>query len=400
MRKKSCGRRVPLMAMVWEWMCPVTVTLTTSMAVNSTKCLIMNWRLHKDNCIAGEVNSAPAERPNANVGVLENSYEEEENINTSPLYLELHPEGTTNFRSPIKASQDPTKETLVHRTVWMRYLQDEVEKSRKEISILKSERDLWKNRANLTREIYQSIKKQSEDQLFVLKTEKESILNAEKQACNVIHSLHERIKLLQIEVQERISEKRRLEEHTQMVESECAKLKKELQEEHKRAQWFTVESNRNHEIAQIAMREAEAVRRELQGEREHVQRLKENFLRDFRFAESRAAVAEVLTGFSIILLVGSKVCLRVGKRRGKEGRDRLTGSASLLYICECSSLLVAPVVTDSLGRPAMACTICLTNEKDLAFGCGHMTCRDCGLKLTKCPICREQITSHIRLFPG
>lgn len=28
------------------------------------------------------------------------------------------------------------------------------------------------------------------------------------------------------------------------------------------------------------------------------------------------------------------------------------------------------------------------------------TCRDCGSKLSKCPLCREEITSHIRLFPG
>lgn len=28
------------------------------------------------------------------------------------------------------------------------------------------------------------------------------------------------------------------------------------------------------------------------------------------------------------------------------------------------------------------------------------TCRDCGSKLSKCPICREQITNHIKLFTG
>ncbi|KAK7324001.1 hypothetical protein VNO77_27506 [Canavalia gladiata] len=46
------------------------------------------------------------------------------------------------------------------------------------------------------------------------------------------------------------------------------------------------------------------------------------------------------------------------------------------------------------------CPICLCNAKDMAFGCGHMTCRDCGLRLTNCPICRERITSRLRVYSG
>ncbi|KAK7835817.1 e3 ubiquitin-protein ligase rglg4 [Quercus suber] len=53
--------------------------------------------------------------------------------------------------------------------------------------------------------------------------------------------------------------------------------------------------------------------------------------------------------------------------------------------CETSSRLVCP--------------ICLTNAKELAFGCGHLTCRDCGSELTICPICRESITSSQRVCP-
>ncbi|GLT81318.1 hypothetical protein SLA2020_527090 [Shorea laevis] len=44
------------------------------------------------------------------------------------------------------------------------------------------------------------------------------------------------------------------------------------------------------------------------------------------------------------------------------------------------------------------CPICLTNAKDLAFSCGHMTCRDCGSKVEYCPICRQRITSRLRVF--
>lgn len=44
------------------------------------------------------------------------------------------------------------------------------------------------------------------------------------------------------------------------------------------------------------------------------------------------------------------------------------------------------------------CPICLSNGKDLAFGCGHMTCRDCGSRLSNCPICRLPITNRLRLY--
>lgn len=46
------------------------------------------------------------------------------------------------------------------------------------------------------------------------------------------------------------------------------------------------------------------------------------------------------------------------------------------------------------------CPICLTNNKDMAFNCGHMTCRECGTQVSNCPICRQQISSRIRLYTG
>ncbi|KAJ0976851.1 hypothetical protein J5N97_012325 [Dioscorea zingiberensis] len=44
------------------------------------------------------------------------------------------------------------------------------------------------------------------------------------------------------------------------------------------------------------------------------------------------------------------------------------------------------------------CAICLTNQKDMAFGCGHLTCKECGATLSTCPICRAPITVRIRLY--
>ncbi|XVE86502.1 hypothetical protein DITRI_Ditri18aG0038700 [Diplodiscus trichospermus] len=44
------------------------------------------------------------------------------------------------------------------------------------------------------------------------------------------------------------------------------------------------------------------------------------------------------------------------------------------------------------------CPICLTNPKDMAFGCGHTTCKDCGATISSCPMCRQPITTRLRLY--
>ncbi|KAK8950831.1 E3 ubiquitin-protein ligase RGLG1 [Platanthera zijinensis] len=44
------------------------------------------------------------------------------------------------------------------------------------------------------------------------------------------------------------------------------------------------------------------------------------------------------------------------------------------------------------------CPICLTNPKNLAFGCGHQTCNDCGQSLVNCPMCRSEIVTRIKLY--
>ncbi|RXH86696.1 hypothetical protein DVH24_021969 [Malus domestica] len=51
-------------------------------------------------------------------------------------------------------------------------------------------------------------------------------------------------------------------------------------------------------------------------------------------------------------------------------------------------------------RSEMLCPVCLTNVKDIAFGCGHMSCRDCAPRLSDCPICRQPIRSRLRVFTG
>lgn len=46
----------------------------------------------------------------------------------------------------------------------------------------------------------------------------------------------------------------------------------------------------------------------------------------------------------------------------------------------------------------LECPICLNQHKDLAFGCGHQTCYNCGKDLQHCPLCNRVISTRIRLY--
>lgn len=53
---------------------------------------------------------------------------------------------------------------------------------------------------------------------------------------------------------------------------------------------------------------------------------------------------------------------------------------------------------ESSSSDNQLCPICITNQKDMAFGCGHQTCCDCGKDLELCPICRNRIGTRIKLY--
>ncbi|XP_031260118.1 E3 ubiquitin-protein ligase RGLG2 [Pistacia vera] len=57
----------------------------------------------------------------------------------------------------------------------------------------------------------------------------------------------------------------------------------------------------------------------------------------------------------------------------------------------------APPATSSTYDNQL-CVICLTNVKDMAFGCGHQTCCECGEDLELCPLCRSPIQTRIKLY--
>jgi len=47
---------------------------------------------------------------------------------------------------------------------------------------------------------------------------------------------------------------------------------------------------------------------------------------------------------------------------------------------------------------AQICPICMENKRDVAFLCGHRTCRVCAQSLRDCPICRRPIEKKITLY--
>ncbi|XP_020215903.1 E3 ubiquitin-protein ligase RGLG3 [Cajanus cajan] len=77
----------------------------------------------------------------------------------------------------------------------------------------------------------------------------------------------------------------------------------------------------------------------------------------------------------------------------KEVIDRDNAVVAVPHVTNFESVEpTAPAAVDS------ACPICLTNPKDMAFGCGHTTCKECGVTLSSCPLCRQQITTRLRLY--
>ncbi|XP_024976584.1 E3 ubiquitin-protein ligase RGLG2-like [Cynara cardunculus var. scolymus] len=107
----------------------------------------------------------------------------------------------------------------------------------------------------------------------------------------------------------------------------------------------------------------------------------------------------------------------LGARRGK-AIDRISlpppcyGSASSGAPKPLGTSSFQPTARSTQGRPASVntsypggstsdnqlCPICITDPKDMAFGCGHQTCCECGKDLQLCPICRDHIETRIKLY--
>ncbi|CAL9766293.1 unnamed protein product [Musa acuminata subsp. burmannicoides] len=96
----------------------------------------------------------------------------------------------------------------------------------------------------------------------------------------------------------------------------------------------------------------------------------------------------------------------LGRRRGVPERVCLPPPSRNHY-SRTSSFEQGPGITrsaqsvsyeSSVIEEKLICPICLWKSKDLAFGCGHQTCYECGKELQRCPICQANISTRIRLY--
>ncbi|THU44437.1 hypothetical protein C4D60_Mb02t07360 [Musa balbisiana] len=95
----------------------------------------------------------------------------------------------------------------------------------------------------------------------------------------------------------------------------------------------------------------------------------------------------------------------LGRRRGVTERVCLPPPSRNRY-SRSSSFEQGPGITrsaqsvsyESSVEEKLICPICLWKSKDLAFGCGHQTCYECGKELQRCPICQANISTRIRLY--
>lgn len=84
------------------------------------------------------------------------------------------------------------------------------------------------------------------------------------------------------------------------------------------------------------------------------------------------------------------------KRIAGPGRQPLPPPRRVLDHDNAIKSSLEPVESRSVDD--QVCPICLTNSRNMAFGCGHMTCKDCGASISSCPLCRQPITTRIKLY--
>ncbi|XP_057457960.1 nuclear-pore anchor-like isoform X2 [Lotus japonicus] len=273
----------------------------------------------------------------ASVAMYKRLYEEEHSLHLSHAHSSeaLAEVRRNNLKTSIESSQEIAKKSLEKAAERVRSLEDDLAKSRSEIIVLRTERDKILLEANFARERLDSSMKEIEHQkaeakgilarnvefsqlivdyqrklressdslnaaeeltrklsmeLSILKHEKEVISNAEKRASDEVRSLSERVQSLQAslstiqsaeEVREeaRAAEKVKQEEYIKKLEREWAEAKKELQDERENVQRLTLD---REQAMKNYMRQVEDTHKELA-----------NALSAVASAESRASVAEV-----------------------------------------------------------------------------------------------------------
>ncbi|WJX87488.1 Leucine-, glutamate- and lysine-rich protein 1 [Trifolium repens] len=311
----------------------------------SQTCQHFDWKSgHKFQCCvkmksSTQVATTNQEWPASEIVVMPPILDEVADTDHSndPLRLEFYSE--ENTMALILSSQEANNK-VEEVEEKMRNLKEELEMIRNENITLQSKLNYWELRAKYSAEKLYSFKKENEHQLFILNHEIESTSNAEKQARQMVTNLSKRINFLQISIETEVAERKKQEEFIYMLQNESTKAKREVQEQNK-----------------------------------YIERLRQKL--------------DDATQFPMGI--------------GEETRQKLVITSNAILANEFKPAFEVSKTISLSRNPTLtsqSCTICLSNEKDLAFGCGHMTCRECGLKIRKCHICRKKIVNRIKLFPG
>ncbi|KAI9116257.1 hypothetical protein K1719_012424 [Acacia pycnantha] len=227
----------------------------------------------------------------------------------------------------------------------VRTLKEELTKIKNENMSLKSERDNWETLARNATEKLNSFMKESEHQMLILKHKKELISEAEKKARGMVASLSEKLRCSQMAEEKRVAEMKRQEEFILMLKNEYAKAVREVKEEKENVRKVRQERDK---ATQFAMKMTEETGQKL------------------------------LTALDAVAAIESRIASP--SPSPQVSRVNTMDRDSSIFLNE------------------QACAICLSNDKDMAFNCGHMTCRECGSRMSKCPICRQKIKNRVRLF--
>ncbi|KZV32887.1 hypothetical protein F511_01398 [Dorcoceras hygrometricum] len=78
---------------------------------------------------------------------------------------------------------------------------------------------------------------------------------------------------------------------------------------------------------------------------------------------------------------------------GRQTRTRLSPSLESSFSTQTTSTYFRPPSPNPMN-----CPVCFGNKRDIALGCGHTVCYECGMELHWCPVCMMEITSRIRLY--
>ncbi|KAL1537198.1 E3 ubiquitin-protein ligase rglg1 [Salvia divinorum] len=84
--------------------------------------------------------------------------------------------------------------------------------------------------------------------------------------------------------------------------------------------------------------------------------------------------------------------------RNLRSNSHLTLTRSSSYSDTVSTTRPPSPVSTSSSLNERRCPVCFYRKRNLALGCGHQVCQDCGEELSWCPICRTEITTRLRLY--